>query len=160
MSAAGTPVGRDLTQLITTAGNVDLMAVATEGLPEMVMGRAISTVDVAFTSRCRACGQAECRASANLWSESWELVSTSPNFASTGWGKWAREHSEECPERLRTIARYLTAGGAVVTVTNRHESRCAGCGQVDTGDSEPTARAWAQGHAELCRAMPFDGGDR
>ncbi|KAB2587729.1 hypothetical protein F5983_36385 [Streptomyces arboris] len=58
---------------------------------------------------------------------------------------------------MRTIARYLTAGGAVVTVTNRHESNCAGCGQVDDGDSESSARAWAQGHAELCRAMPVDG---
>jgi hypothetical protein len=95
-----------------------------------------------------------------VWRDSWELVSASPNFASTGWGKWARDHAEECPERLRTIARYLTVGGAVVTLTNRHEYRCAGCGQVDAGDSESTARAGAQGHAELCRAMPMDEGDR
>ncbi|MFI6143757.1 hypothetical protein ACIBCC_36910 [Streptomyces griseus] len=147
--------GRDLT-LITTAGAVDLMAAVTDGSPDIIRGRTIPTVDVVFTSRCRDCGQAEHRDSANLWRDVWERVSTRPNLASTGWGEWAREHPEECPERLRTIARYLTAGGAVVTVTNRYESSCAGCGQVSNGDSEPSAREWAQSHAELCRAMPVD----
>lgn len=156
MNTADSRVGRGLT-LITTAGAVDLMAAVTNGSPDTVLGRTIPTVDVVVSSRCRDCGQVECRDSANLWRDSWELVSASPNFATTGWGKWAREHPEECPERLRTIARYLTAGGAVVTVTNRHESHCAGCSQGDDGDSESSARAWAQGHAELCRAMPFDG---
>lgn len=159
MNTADTPVGRDLA-LITTAGAVDLMAVVIEGSPDMVLGRAIPTVDVVITSRCRDCGQAECRDSANLWRDSWELVSASPHFAGTGWGKWARDHPEECPARLRPIARYLTVGGAVVTVTNRDESRCAGCGQGDDSDSESSARAWAQDHAELCRAMPFDGEGR
>ncbi|MET9956315.1 hypothetical protein ABZ135_32875 [Streptomyces sp. NPDC006339] len=159
MSTAETPAGRDLT-LITTAGAVDLMAAVTEGPPDMVRGRAIPTVDVVFASRCRDCGQAERRDSANLWRDSWESISASPHFASTGWGKWAREHPEECPERLRTIARYLTAGGAVVTVTNRHDSSCDGCGQADHSDSEPSAREWAQSHAERCRAMPSDEGDQ
>ena len=151
--------GRDLT-LITTTGAVDLMAAVTDGSPDTVLGRTIATVDVVFTSRCRDCGQAECRDSGNLWRDSWELVSASPAFASTGWGKWARAHREDCPERLQTIARYLTAGGAVVTVTNRHESRCAGCGQSDDRDSESSARAGAQDQAELCRAMPFEGDGR
>ncbi|MEW1551322.1 hypothetical protein [Streptomyces tsukubensis] len=152
----GNTPGRDLA-LITTTGAIDLMAAVTDGSPDTVRGRTIPTVDVVFTSRCRDCGQAEYRDSTNLWRDSWQSVSTSPHFASTGWGKWARKHPGECPQRLRTIARYLTTGGAVVTVTNRHESRCAGCGQGDDGGSEPSAREWAQGHAELCRAMPFDG---
>ncbi|MEV5204923.1 hypothetical protein [Streptomyces sp. NPDC053720] len=132
------------------------MAAVTEGLPEKVMRRTVATVDVALTSQCRDCGQAERRARANVWHDSWALISTSPTFSSTGWGKWAREHPTECPERLRPIARYLTAGGAVVTVTNRHESHCAGCRQGDDARNEESAREWAQGHAELCRAMPFD----
>ncbi|MFE1612705.1 hypothetical protein ACLQ17_25690 [Streptomyces sp. DT197] len=73
--------------LITTAGAVDLMAAVTDGSPDTVLGRTIPTVDVVFTSRCRGCGQAECRDSAMLWRDSWELVPASPAFASTGWGQ-------------------------------------------------------------------------
>lgn len=142
--------------LITTFGAVDLSAAVTPGAPESVLHREIPTVDVALVSRCRDCGQAEQRDSVNVWLDGWNSVSSSPAFAHTGWGKWAREHASACPERLRTVARYLTVGGAVVTVTNRNGSRCGGCGQADDADSEQSARAWAQGHAELCRAMPLD----
>lgn len=142
--------------LVTRAGAVDLTAAVTDGAPATMLGRTVPTVDVVFTSQCRDCGQTEHRDSANLRRDSWETISASPNFTETGWGKWAREHPAQCPERLRTTARYLTAGGAVVTVDNRHGSSCTGCGRTDDGDNETSARAWAQGHAETCRAMPSE----
>lgn len=59
------------------------------------------------------------------------------------------------------IARYLTVANATVDVTNQNTSRCTGCGETDHHDrlvkltnSESRARAWAQSHAETCRAMP------
>ncbi|MFJ4531093.1 hypothetical protein [Streptomyces nigrescens] len=66
------------------------------------------------------------------------------------------------------IARYLTVAGValadpelVVEVTEFPAARCKGCGEDDASDrfvasynSERRARAWAQTHAEKCRAMP------
>lgn len=104
MDTLETSAGQEPT-LIATEGAVALMAVVTEGSPDTVRGRAIPTVDVVFTSRCLDCGQAERRDSTNLWRYSWEVVSASPNFASTGWGKWAREHPAECSGRARPSAR-------------------------------------------------------
>ena len=142
--------------LIATVGTVTLLAEVTHGEPEVIFDQVIPTVDVVFTSKCRDCGQGERRESTNLWRDSWYQVSNSQAFSKTGWGKWAREHAVECPEKLRTVARYLTVGGAVVEVTNRHESRCAGCGLNEASDSESSVREWAQGHAERCRAMPVE----
>jgi hypothetical protein len=54
------------------------------------------------------------------------------------------------------LARFLTLGGATVEITqmddgfNRH-ARCKGCYYA-----EAKANAWAQEHAERCRAMPIE----
>lgn len=143
-----------------TVGAVALSAVVTDGAPDMVGGRAIPTVDVTLSSTCGDCGQEERRASANMWRDSWEMVSSSPSFAGTGWGAWARKHPEACPNRRREVARYLTVGQAVVTVTNHGEAHCAGCGEDKASGTERAGRSWAQGHAERCRAMPKPGGAR
>jgi hypothetical protein len=70
------------------------------------------------------------------------------------------------------IARYLTVGGAVVDIahdTDATVARCGGCGayraeewrtyasrwdRSGNGGADAEARAWAQEHAEQCRAMP------
>lgn len=45
-------------------------------------------------------------------------------------------------------ARYLTAGGATVDVT-AHNTTCTGC-----ATAWPYGNAFAQSHAEKCRAIP------
>jgi hypothetical protein len=77
------------------------------------------------------------------------------------------------------IARYLTIGGATVDIThdtiyiddiepNVSTATCGGCAASDntewashasrydngSGWADRDARAWAQSHAETCRAMP------
>ena len=71
------------------------------------------------------------------------------------------------------IARYLTVGGATVDITHADDpeatvAACGGCpayqttewtrhaGRWDSGvtGSDKAAHAWAQSHAEVCRAMP------
>ncbi|NUP47242.1 MAG: hypothetical protein HOW97_08000 [Catenulispora sp.] len=74
------------------------------------------------------------------------------------------------------IARYVNVGGAPVDVTeypaeSATQAKCGGCNRYDAtewdkGDwcengarsAEAEARAWAQSHAERCRAMPKPGG--
>ncbi|NEB70268.1 hypothetical protein G3I39_24905 [Streptomyces fulvissimus] len=75
--------------------------------------------------------------------------------------------------QMTTVARHLTIGGATVITTHDPEmkasvSECGGCPAVnscywesradrwDNGSSwaDIDARAWAQSHAETCRATP------
>lgn len=77
------------------------------------------------------------------------------------------------------IARYLTVGGATVDITCDGDNEyaeyiptCTGCGHSNRHTAEyPSGytielvnrntlgrtRAWAQSHAETCRAMPLNG---
>ncbi|MBV9026058.1 MAG: hypothetical protein JO362_20245 [Streptomycetaceae bacterium] len=90
----------------------------------------------------------------------------------------------ETPWPDGVIARYLTAGGATVDIQHNRRyydetalldavARCIGCGLTegfDDGDPRDlsasgiltmnvaAARAWAQAHAEKCRALPMPGG--
>ncbi|WFB09537.1 hypothetical protein LRS74_22660 [Streptomyces sp. LX-29] len=62
------------------------------------------------------------------------------------------------------IARYLNLAGATIDVqpapesnANGHRAECTGCPPGATGISTPSltrATAWAQEHAERCRAIP------
>ncbi|CAM5429405.1 MULTISPECIES: hypothetical protein [Streptomyces] len=59
------------------------------------------------------------------------------------------------------IARYLTVAEATVDITDtgedsywRYAVACTGCPQATSDDREAWTHAWAQSHAETCRAMP------
>lgn len=80
--------------------------------------------------------------------------------------------SQQQPWPEGVIARYLTTGGATVDLTeiNRDErgggiyetrTNCTGCPAAERfhwehgkDRADKTAHAWAQAHAEKCRAMP------
>lgn len=64
-------------------------------------------------------------------------------------------------------ARYLTIGGATVDIETedadptqrQYVPRCHGCNATSARDlDKPDANAWAQTHAETCRALPKPGG--
>lgn len=91
-------------------------------------------------------------------------------------GALARREREQQPERQQqatppwpagVIARYLTVGGSTVDISFVEgrmvicEADCLGCGGSDwigvwesPVNNEDGCRAWAQGHASTCRAMP------
>lgn len=51
--------------------------------------------------------------------------------------------------------RYQTVGGAMTLVRGRHihhSAGCTGCGEEASFLED--AKAWAQAHAETCRALP------
>jgi hypothetical protein len=57
------------------------------------------------------------------------------------------------------LMRFLTHGGAIVTVTREsgtfpYWARCRGCGWNDDRSSEQSARDIANSHSDECRSMP------
>ncbi|SFD13860.1 hypothetical protein [Streptomyces aidingensis] len=52
------------------------------------------------------------------------------------------------------IARYLTLASATVDIHDNETAACTGCGNDLTLGAESALRAWAQTHAEKCRALP------
>ncbi|MEU7201423.1 hypothetical protein [Streptomyces sp. NPDC045470] len=88
-------------------------------------------------------------------------TAASPALLAAGW-----------PEGV--FARYLTVAGATVDLIKRYDAwsvpdpvdvlgRCSGCWRDvihaadPTDDFERESRAWAQEHAEKCRALPRPG---
>lgn len=80
--------------------------------------------------------------------------------------RFARKSAAATPEpspvasEPAPLMRFLTLGGAVVTVTGsggEYYARCLGCGWRDFRnpiDTPERARGYANGHAGGCRSMP------